>query len=101
MPPQRAGADACGEPGCTRGDPMKVLRRSWRLAWLAGCTALMAGMAGVAAGPAQAQATGVIFQSHVVASWGDNVSGELGDGTHVSRSLYRDNNAGNQVVQVS
>jgi len=80
---------------------MKVLRRSWRLAWLAGCTALMAGMAGVAAGPAQAQATGVIFQSHVVASWGDNVSGELGDGTHVSRSLDRDINAGYQVVQVS
>ena len=80
---------------------MKVLRRSWRLARLAGCTALMAGMAGVAAGPAQAQATGIIFQSHVVASWGDNTSGELGDGTKVSRSLYRDINAGNQVVQVS
>jgi len=80
---------------------VKVLRRSWRLARLAGCTALMAGMAGVAAGPAQAQPTGIIFQSHVVASWGNNASGQLGDGTTVNRSLYGDVNAGNQVVQVS
>jgi alpha-tubulin suppressor-like RCC1 family protein len=80
---------------------MKVLRRSRRLAWLAGGIALTAVIAGVTAGasaPAQARVTGIVFQSHVMASWGGDW---LGDGTP-SRSLYGDIKAvGNNVVQVS
>ena len=80
---------------------MKVLRR-WRwLAWLAGCTALTAGVSGLAAGPAQARVTGIIFQSRVVASWGDNAYGQLGDGTTVSRFRYGDIGVANDVVQVA
>jgi alpha-tubulin suppressor-like RCC1 family protein len=81
---------------------MKVLRSRW-LARLAGCTALTFGMAAVAAAtPAHARATGIIFQSRVVASWGDNYYGELGDGTTTDRSRYGDINAlSNDMVQVS
>jgi len=77
---------------------MRILRRSRWLAVLAGCIALACG----AAGPAQAQvrSTGAVFQSHVVASWGDNTSGQLGDGTTAGRTLFGDIGAGNQVVQV-
>ncbi len=79
---------------------MKVLRRSRRLARLAGCTALTLGLAGTAAAaaaPAQARVTGILIQSHVVASWG---RGPLGDGTTTERSLYGDIRVGNDVVQV-
>ena len=54
---------------------MKVLRRSWRLARLAGCTALalgLAGTAGAVSAPAQARVSATLIQSHVVASWGAN-----------------------------
>src|SRR5712691_2701153 len=84
---------------------MKILQRSRRLAQMAGCTALTLGMAGMtaaASAPAQARVTGTLFQSRVVASWGDNYLGELGDGTTVSRSRYGDISAlGNDMVQVS
>jgi len=82
---------------------MKILRpsRYTRLARLAGCTTLTMGVAGLAAGPAQARAMGNVFQSHVVASWGDNTTGQLGDGTTAGRSLFGNIKAGNQVVQVS
>ncbi len=56
-----------------RGDMTRVLRRSRRLARLAGCTALalgMAGTAGVVSAHAQARITATLIQSHVVASWG-------------------------------
>jgi alpha-tubulin suppressor-like RCC1 family protein len=83
---------------------MKVLRRSRRLAQVAGCTALTLGLAGMAAGapvPAQARITGILFQSHVVASWGWNAYGQLGDGTTTGRSRYGDIRVGNDVVQVA
>src|SRR5438105_1580970 len=83
---------------------MRVLRRSRWLARLAGCTALALGMAGTAgAAPAQAQArvTTTLIQSDVVASWGNNLDGELGDGTTTSRWQYGDVRAGNDVVRVA
>jgi Regulator of chromosome condensation (RCC1) repeat len=80
---------------------MRSLRVRTVLARLAGGIALMAAMAGVTAGasvPAQARVTGIVFQSHVMASWG---SAWLGDGTP-GRSLYGDIKAvGNNVAQVS
>jgi alpha-tubulin suppressor-like RCC1 family protein len=83
---------------------MRVLWRSRRLARLAGCTALalaMAGTAGAVSAPAQARATATLIQSHVVASWGLNTEGELGDGTTTTRLLYGDVRAGNDMVQVA
>jgi alpha-tubulin suppressor-like RCC1 family protein len=54
----------------------------------------------VAAASAPAQA-GIVFQSHVVASWGFNNEGDLGDGTTTDRSLYGDIKVANDVVQVA
>src|SRR5690348_18415970 len=81
---------------------MRVLR-SRRLAGLAGCAALVSGVAGTAgAVPAQAQAraTATVSQSQVVASWGRNDTGQLGDGTTTRRALFGDIGAGTNVVQV-
>ena len=78
---------------------MKVMRRSRWLARLA--AVLPVGVAGpTAAAPAPAQA-GIASRSHVVASWGDDWDGELGDGTTTSRSQYGDIRFGNDVVQVA
>jgi alpha-tubulin suppressor-like RCC1 family protein len=78
---------------------MKVMRRSRWLARLAAM--LVVGVAGlVAAASAPAQA-GNVFQSHVVASWGFNNEGDLGDGTTTDRSLYGDIKLANDVVQVA
>jgi len=78
---------------------MKVMRRSRWLARLAAM--LVVGVAGlVAAASAPAQA-GIVFQSHVVASWGFNNEGDLGDGTTTDRSLYGDIKLANDVVQVA
>jgi hypothetical protein len=70
---------------------MKVLRRSRRLVRAGGDAALALGMAGaVSAGavsaPVQARVTAILVTSHVVASWGYNAQGQLGDGTTTSRS---------------
>ncbi len=82
---------------------MKVLRFR-RLARMAGCAALMLGVVAVAGtGPASARArvTATLIQSHVVASWGGNWHGQLGDGSTTGRSLYGDIGAGNDVVQIA
>jgi alpha-tubulin suppressor-like RCC1 family protein len=60
---------------------MTVLRRSRRLA--------------------QARGTAILIRSHVVAGWGYNGEGQLGDGTITSRSGYGDIRVGNDVVQVA
>ena len=83
---------------------MKVLRRSRRLARVGGCAALALGMAGAAGAvsvPARARVTAIVIQSHVVAGWGSNAEGQLGDGTITSRSGYGDIRVGNDVVQVA
>ena len=82
---------------------MKVLR-SRRLAGLAGCAALVFGVAGTAGtvpAQAQARATATVPQSQVVASWGLNDTGQLGEGTTTDRSRYGDIRAGISVVQVA
>jgi alpha-tubulin suppressor-like RCC1 family protein len=83
---------------------MKVLRRSWRLARLAACTALalgLAGTAGAVSAPAQARVTAPLVQYHLVASWGSNASGELGDGTTISRWQYGEVRTSNDLTQVA
>jgi alpha-tubulin suppressor-like RCC1 family protein len=82
---------------------MKVLR-SRRLARLAGCTALALGVAGTAvavSAPAQAGVTASTFQPRIVASWGNNFDGTLGDGTRTSRSRFGDIRFANDVAQVA
>jgi alpha-tubulin suppressor-like RCC1 family protein len=83
---------------------MKTLPRSRRLARLAGCAVLTLGLAGpiaVAAAPAQARGPVTPVVSRVVASWGDNTAGQLGDGNTVLRTLFHDISAGSDVVQVA
>jgi alpha-tubulin suppressor-like RCC1 family protein len=83
---------------------MKTLRRSRRLPRLVGPATLTLGLAGlIAVTPAPAQARVIVTPavSHVVASWGDNSFGELGDGTMTTRALYGDIAAGSDVVQVA
>src|SRR5437016_6656421 len=83
---------------------MNMVPRSRRLARLAGCTVLTLGLAGLtaaAAAPAQARVTVTPVVSRVVASWGDNTVGQLGDGTTVLRTLFHDIAAGSDVVQVA
>ncbi len=79
---------------------MKVLRRK-RLAGYTALVLILSSAAAVAAGPAQARVSVIPVVSRVVASWGDNTVGELGDGTLTTRSLYRDIAAGSDVVQVA
>jgi alpha-tubulin suppressor-like RCC1 family protein len=80
---------------------MKVLRTR-RLAGRAGCAALILGVAGTAgAVPAQARGAATVSQSQVVASWGDNGTGQLGDGTTISRSRYGDIGALDNVIRVA
>jgi alpha-tubulin suppressor-like RCC1 family protein len=80
---------------------MKVLRTR-RLARVAACTALALGMAGMATAlPAQARVTAAPSQPQVVASWGFNGDGLLGDGTTADRSRYGDTSFADDVVQVA
>jgi hypothetical protein len=62
---------------------MKVLRRSRLLVRAGGCAAVALGMAGAAdavSAPAQARDTAILIKSDVVAGWGNNAQGQLGDG---------------------
>ncbi|HET9975461.1 MAG TPA: hypothetical protein VFQ68_45020 [Streptosporangiaceae bacterium] len=75
---------------------MKLFRS--RLAQLAGCAALVLGVAGTAGTvPAQARVTAAASPPHVVASWG---GGSLGDPVITSRPLFGAIGAGSNVVQV-
>jgi alpha-tubulin suppressor-like RCC1 family protein len=71
------------------------------------CAALTVGLASMAAvvsassQDAQARVTGVVVQANVVASWGLNAYGELGDGTTADRSQPGDIRVGNDVVKVA
>jgi alpha-tubulin suppressor-like RCC1 family protein len=80
---------------------MKTLWRSRRLAGYTALALTLAGTAASAAAPAQARVTVVPVVSHLVASWGDNSFGELGDGTLTTRALFRDIAAGSDVIQVA
>ncbi|HEU5388612.1 MAG TPA: hypothetical protein VFV73_22160 [Streptosporangiaceae bacterium] len=86
---------------------MTVLWRSRRLVRLAGGTALaltLTGTVAATAAPAQAgqaRGAGIVIQSHVVAGWGRNGSGQLGDGTTTDRSLTGDDRFAGDVVQVA
>ena len=60
---------------------MQVLRRRRRLAGYTALALTLSSAAAVAAGPAQARVTVIPVVSHVVASWGANSFGELGDGS--------------------
>ena len=78
---------------------MKVMRRSRWLARLAATLVVgVAALVAVASAPAQA---GIVFQSHVVASWGDGFDGDLGNGTTDIRPQYGDLRFANDVVQVA
>jgi alpha-tubulin suppressor-like RCC1 family protein len=85
---------------------MKTLRRYRRLPRLVVPATLTLGLAGLiaaaaAAVPAQARVTVTPSASRVVASWGDNTVGQLGDGTTGFRTLYHDIAAGSDVMQVA
>src|SRR5262245_3165234 len=83
---------------------MKVLQRYRRLPRLVGPATVTLGLAGLiaaAAAPAQARGPVTPVVSRVVASWGDNSFGELGDGTLTGRPLYGDIAAGSDVIQVA
>src|SRR2546430_2157764 len=83
---------------------MKVLRRSRRLARLAGCTALALGLAGTAgalSAPVQARVTATLTRYHLVASWGANGNAELGDGTTTGRWQPGDVRTSNDLTQVA
>ena len=69
---------------------MGIPRRSWRLAGLAGCAAVVLGLA---AGGSQAAAltqgqTLPVFNPNGAVSWGINDSGQLGDGSLAERNLF-------------
>jgi hypothetical protein len=86
---------------------MKTLRRSRRLPRLVGPATVTLGLVGLvgliaaAAVPAQARVTVTPVVSRVVASWGDNTVGQLGDGTTVLRTLFHDISAGSRITQIS
>jgi alpha-tubulin suppressor-like RCC1 family protein len=84
---------------------MNIVPRPRRLARLAGCAVLIPGLTlglAAAAASAQARVTAIPVVSRVVASWGDNTVGQLGDGTSLNfRTLYHDISAGSDVVQVA
>ena len=78
---------------------MKVMRRSRWLARLAAM--LVVGVAGLVAAASAPAWAGIVFQSHVVASWGDDFDSDLGNGTTGIRPQYGDIRLANDVVQVA
>ena len=60
---------------------MEVRRRKRRLAGYTALALILSSAAAVAAGPAQARVTAIPIVSHVVASWGSNGAGQLGNGS--------------------
>jgi alpha-tubulin suppressor-like RCC1 family protein len=84
---------------------MMVLRRSRRLARLAGCAALTLGLAGTTVGgspPALARVAGPVMDQHAAVSWGDDENGQLGRGTAADGLQYGGvSGLGGGVVQVA
>jgi Regulator of chromosome condensation (RCC1) repeat len=103
----RCAVHCCGPArlGGLGGNTMKVLRRSRRLARLAGCAALILALAGTAVGgspSALARVTGPVVDQHAAVSWGDNENGQLGNGTTDNQVRYGGvSGLGGGVVQVS
>jgi alpha-tubulin suppressor-like RCC1 family protein len=82
---------------------MSLVLRAGRPARLAAIAALAVGLAGaLAAAPARALAAAPVITGHAAVSWGEDLSGELGDGTTTNRSLFGPvSGLGSGVVQVA
>jgi alpha-tubulin suppressor-like RCC1 family protein len=66
---------------------MRITRRPWRLAGLAGCAAMVIGMAAGGSSAARAQQALPLPNPNAAASWGVNFDSDLGDGTEVPRDI--------------